>query len=603
MKSHPYKLREGDKLECGNVIRRGTRPDLHKKSYVILDERSDAESTGFSYAAMEHADGKPTKRQFFIKTPKLALGLSDSETKNYLNDVYQAFLSEYQNRHRFENNPNVVKAEALGTYEIADKHDKRPFLIPFLVQEYVAGQTLFEYLDRDQDGKPNRVESAQEFFSIAKEIVKAVKRIHNQQVVHGDIRPNNIRLEKVGQKLLYRIVGFARSFLLDQAFHTSGGKLPAHPYRAPECVTSKTYWYTPADIYSLGGVLYYLVTGDNPPEAVPDVKQLKNTILRNIKAKNPELYRQNEGIIKVIDKCMRFNPEERYAYAESVYSALQTFDYSYQSHVDIPTLKDALAAVKKKSESLVNDKSTFFGNIILQKLSLLREGLEAIENGHYEIYGDREEIIDSLVRYLSVLEPGDQYLTVTKPAFWTPQNLGINGRFLTMNKVMATKGVIVRRVFLLTEEETRKDSDRKCDLNTFEILSAHKQATEDMAKVHRVEVDKYEIPPLVPPAKGSLTKSFYTGYRILTKEEIEAYEKEVSHVALWRKSNGDQMSILFISRPTIPTSETAEENFQGDRIVKVRFWKSERHNKLLSEIQDQLNKSKPIQDLWAEEKK
>jgi len=601
----PYALKPGDTVVTGSLIRKdgGGLPGGGAHTYQIKKPIADAESTGLSYEAIKLEKNKNVGR-CFIKIPKLERGVSDSETKNYLKEIYFAFSSEYQNRDRFEKNRNVAKVEDFGTYEFPDRENKRNLIIPFLVQEFVDGQTLIEHLHSNSKGKNQSaaIKDEKDFFTIAKEIVKAVKRIHNQQVIHGDIRPKNIRLQSNAGETVYRLVGFTRSFLLDQAFQTrSGGTLPPHRYRAPECVRSNDHWYTPADIYSLGGVLYYLATGQDPPQPNDDEKTLKNEILEGIKGANESLYKQNEGIVKIIDKCMRYDPEERYAYAESIYSALQTFDYSYQQeHINVSSLKSSLKVIETNASRVISNKNAFFANIILQKLSLLQEEVEAIENNHYEIYGAREDIIDSLVRYLSVLEKGDQYLTVTKPAYWTPQNLGINGRFLTMNKVMATKGVIVRRVFLLTEDEARSNTDVKHDKEIFEILEAHQEATKDMEEVHGMEVDKFQIPDVPQSKAHQFRNSFYTGFRILSRDEIDKYEREVSHVALWRKSNGDQMSILFISRPTLRDLSSAKtpRSQKGDRIVKVRFWKSEKQEGFLKEIEQHLEQSTPIKQLW-----
>lgn len=54
-------------------------------------------------------------------------------------------------------------------------------------------------------------------------------------------------------------------------------------------------------------------------------------------------------------------------------------------------------------------------------------------NRMLDVNGDHESIVGALTQYLSVLEKGDQYLTVKVPQFWRSGNLGINGRYLTTN--------------------------------------------------------------------------------------------------------------------------------------------------------------------------
>ena len=100
-----------------------------------------------------------------------------------------------------------------------------------------------------------------------------------------------------------------------------------------------------------------------------------------------------------------------------------------------------------------------------------------MQRGLYEIAGDHEEIASGLTQFLSLLRKGDQYLTVTIPSFWHPQNLGINGRFLSMNRLSAQRQVVVKRIFLLTKEDERNDKHLR------KILASHRRVLLELKKL------------------------------------------------------------------------------------------------------------------------
>src|SRR5205085_2375978 len=94
----------------------------------------------------------------------------------------------------------------------------------------------------------------------------------------------------------------------------------------------------------------------------------------------------------------------------------------------------------------------FFASIGVRHLDELQKYVDRMQRGHFELYGHRDMLISSLCKFLVSLRAGDEYCTMTLPAYWTDGNLGPNGRFLTMNKHIARQGVIIRRLFLVSGE-------------------------------------------------------------------------------------------------------------------------------------------------------
>jgi serine/threonine protein kinase len=144
--------------------------------------------------------------------------------------------------------PNLVRVIDL------DLHGDRPYL----VLEYVAGRTLQQSI---QERRPSPREAARLVAALA----GAVAYLHAQGVVHQDIKPKNILIDPQGQPRLIDL-GLAR---LRHAWsgepEASSGGTPA--YMAPEQATGDPERIGPwTDVFGLGGVLYYLLTGRAPYE-------------------------------------------------------------------------------------------------------------------------------------------------------------------------------------------------------------------------------------------------------------------------------------------------------------------------------------------------
>ncbi|HYP26100.1 MAG TPA: protein kinase [Blastocatellia bacterium] len=587
---NPFMLKEGHILEQARFSPDPARTEgsAERLKYRIIQRLTTPSSHGFSYKAVVVNGGQDSENEFvFIKTPNVDSSRTEYEIRARLAKIYNTFIGEYQNRRRLERLPGVARIKNFGFYEVTVDNTDTPVVIPYLVQEFIDGVTLQKYAKEklnNGNGQFMGIQNQKEWFKLAKSIVTIIKRVHNQQIIHGDIAPRNILIVNDSEPV---IVDFGQSFLLDQSFSRSDALSAKNPYRAPEC-KGDMKWYTPAEIYSIGGVLYFLATGDDPPQPQEEVEELKKTILDNIHKKNPGLLRDNEGIVKIIDKCLRFYANDRYSCCEKILSALDDFDPDLASlPVDLEWLDTLIRepsdtkSEKKRIRSDHLNANSFFGAILSQNMLMLRKQAEAMLKGHHEIYGDREEIIDSLIRYLSVLRRGDQYLTVTLPSYWMSNNLGVNGRFLTMNKVMALRGVIIRRVFLLTSED-------RSNANTRKILQAHQSAIDEL-KSYNVDTDTKDIPSIPSeqiPDQERL--SFYTGYTLMSKSERDYYETQGHHVALWRKVDGQCMSILFSSIPT-------GKNFDSEgQIYKVRFWSYGKQQNIVDEIENFLNNSRPL---------
>jgi len=199
--------------------------------------------------------------------------------------------------------PRIVKLHDMGIDETSGA--------PYLVMEYVVGETLEKYLAAK---KPE----LQQVYSWGAALARALAYAHEQGIIHGDIKPANIMINQDGRVMLtdFGIARFA-------AHVTQAGGLRGTPaYLSPEQIEG-----TPtdgrSDIFSLGIVLYQLATGQRPfqSDSVEAVcaQILKAKITPPTKV-NPMLPRAFDGIV---ERCLARNPENRYANGEILSTELE----------------------------------------------------------------------------------------------------------------------------------------------------------------------------------------------------------------------------------------------------------------------------------------
>ncbi|HHK42445.1 MAG TPA: serine/threonine protein kinase, partial [Planctomycetaceae bacterium] len=135
---------------------------------------------------------------------------------------------------------------------------------PYFVMEYVDGERITEYCDARHLSLIDRIRLFQD-------VCDAIQHAHQKGIIHRDLKPSNILVTSVGDRPLVKVIDFGIAKALHQPAGDSAIRTrPLQPigtplYMAPEqaCVTPGVV-DTRSDIYSLGVVLYVLLTGTTP---------------------------------------------------------------------------------------------------------------------------------------------------------------------------------------------------------------------------------------------------------------------------------------------------------------------------------------------------
>jgi non-specific serine/threonine protein kinase/serine/threonine-protein kinase len=195
----------------------------------------------------------------------------------YDDSVLQRFFAERQSL-AIMNHPSIAKVFDAGA---------TPDGQPYFVMEYVPGQPITDYCDR----KRLKIRERLELFI---KVCEGVQHAHQKAVMHRDLKPANILVVEVDGKPMPRIIDFglakAASPQLDgeTLVTQAGGWVGTPGYMSPEQADPGVMDVdTRTDVYSLGAVLYALLTGFLPLETEDWRKQRFAEYLRRLQAEDP----------------------------------------------------------------------------------------------------------------------------------------------------------------------------------------------------------------------------------------------------------------------------------------------------------------------------
>lgn len=250
--------------------------------------------------------------------------------------------------------PNVVDIYDVGEYE--GMH--------YIVMEYVRGRTLKQLIM--QRGALNFKEA----LDIMKQLVSAVVAAHQKNIIHRDIKPQNVLIKDDGT---IKITDFGIAVASDSVQLTLNNAVmgSAH-YLAPETAQGKEPTEQ-VDIYSLGIVFYELLTG-----TVPFKGQTPTEIaIQHLRVSMPYVRDFNPGIPQSVEniilKATAKDPEERYAHASDMLYDIEHYRDRDQRGIERlklknPSVQDAKTNQSKskagKEENEKKHSSKMFGALV-----------------------------------------------------------------------------------------------------------------------------------------------------------------------------------------------------------------------------------------------
>jgi hypothetical protein len=206
------------------------------------------------------------------------------------------------------NHPNIVRIHQLFSENGTS----------YMALDYVSGHDLVEIVDEKK-----AILTPHQIVKIAERLISALSHIHDRQLIHCDVSPDNICITPAGEPVLIDF-GAARWLVDGVAQKHAGFSLVKDGYSPPELYQSKGVCGAESDIYSLAASLYYVITGKAPVDG--------ETRLRALIADRPDPLITLAGVIpgyppgflSTIDKAMSVEPKDRYATAKAWLRATAT---------------------------------------------------------------------------------------------------------------------------------------------------------------------------------------------------------------------------------------------------------------------------------------
>ncbi|WP_425614488.1 protein kinase [Anatilimnocola sp. NA78] len=222
-------------------------------------------------------------------------------------DLRERFKGEAKAAGKLQH-PGIVSVHDVGQHAGVD----------YIAMMYVDGMTLAERL---KSGPLPPQDAARLVIGLG----AAIQHAHDQDVIHRDLKPSNILIDKKDQP---HVMDFGLALQLSESAMraTATGQVLGTPaYMSPEQATGKSDVGPLSDVYSLGVILYEVITGRPPFQAATFVEAVEFIVNRDPLAPsklNPKLPRELDAITF---KCLEKEPRSRYQSAAALADDLQRY--------------------------------------------------------------------------------------------------------------------------------------------------------------------------------------------------------------------------------------------------------------------------------------
>jgi serine/threonine protein kinase len=264
-------------------------------------------------------------REVAIKTIRFDL-VSEEDDRE---EMMQRFMREAQAAGK------LTHSNIITIYDVGREKD-----MTYIVMQYIEGQSLQKVVSSGEKI------STQEVIQLMDQLCKALDYAHDNGIVHRDIKPANILLDKEGKPF---IVDFGVARLETSTLTEAGTTLGTPSYMSPEQVMGKKVDRR-SDIFSLGSILYELLTGKRAFHA-----QSITTVIYKIINEEPVALTEVKkglpgGFEQIVCKALAKDPKDRYQTCAELATDLHNFDQLSDKTIPVTMIEEELPTLMMKKK-------------------------------------------------------------------------------------------------------------------------------------------------------------------------------------------------------------------------------------------------------------
>ncbi len=267
-------------------------------------------------------------REVAIKTIRFDLVSEEGDRE----EMMERFMREAQAAGK------LTHSNIITIYDVGRGKD-----MTYIVMQLIEGKSLQKVISSGEKI------STHEVIELMDQLCKALDYAHNNGIIHRDIKPANILLDKVGKPF---IVDFGVARLETSTLTEAGTTLGTPSYMSPEQVMGKKVDRR-SDIFSLGSILYELLTGQRAFQA-----QSITTVIYKIINEEPVALTEVKkglpvGFEQIVCKALAKDPRDRYQTCAEVASDLHNFDQISDKTIPVTMAKEELPTLMMKKKRKV----------------------------------------------------------------------------------------------------------------------------------------------------------------------------------------------------------------------------------------------------------